>query len=219
MKGIILEFLINLFHPVYIWIGSKVILSVSPVCAVLNGNIEPDCDYPVQSGVDDTLYLINKSEIASVTRNGTNPQIIEDIVLVSGATAFTVQGQNNSNNTKWEAAPLKYVNMFNHFVDFIGFDLSPTGYLRYEELAKGEVVAVVVNKYRGDSGNAAIKIYGLDAGLRMASMGQDMSSEETQGAVSISLATKAPNYEPHTPAALFDTDYATSLAIIEGLAA
>ena len=210
--------LIDFFLPIYTWIGSKVILCVSPVCAALAGELEPDCDYPIQGGVDDLLYLINKSDIASVTRNGTDTQIIEDIILISGAVAYRIQGQNNSNNTKTEMVKLTFTNVYQHFVDFVGFDLSPTGFQRYEELANAQLVAVVVNNYRGENGNASIKIYGLDAGLRSVSIAQDMSSADTQGAVQISLGTKAPNYEPHMVAHLFDTNYATSLAIIEGLA-
>jgi len=196
-----------------------ILLAVSPVCAALAGELEPDCDFPIQGGVDDLLYLINKSDIASVTRNNTNPQIIEDIILVSGAVAFRVQGQNNSNNTRWELVKQRYTRMYNHFVDFVGFDLSPSGYERYEELANALVVAVVINNYRGENGNAAIKIYGLDAGLRAVTIAQDMASADTQGAVQIAIGSDDINKEPHTPATLFDTDYATSLAIIEGLAA
>lgn len=200
------------------WHGTGLLLlAVSPVCAALDGSLEPNCTYPIQGGVDDKLYLINKSDIASVTRNVTNPQIIEDIILISGATAFEIQGQNNSNNTRFEMVKQRFTRMWNHFVDFVGFDLSPTGFERYEELSNALVVAVVVNNYRGTSGNAAIKIYGLDAGLRAASIAQDMASADTQGAVQIALSTDDINKEPHTPATLFDTDFATSLAIIEGL--
>src|SRR3990170_3164038 len=99
MKNRIIQTIITLLLPLYTWVGNKVVMFVSPVCAALEGNLEPDCDFPIQGGVDDLLYLINKSDILSVTRNGLNPQIIEDIILVSGATAFKVQGQNNSNNT------------------------------------------------------------------------------------------------------------------------
>src|SRR3989304_589938 len=177
-------------------IAGGIAMAVSPVCAALEGDLEPDCDNPIQGGVDDLLYLINKSDIASVTRNGTNPQIIEDIILVSGATAFKVQGQNNSNNTRTELVKLTYTNAYNHFVDFIGFDLSPTGFQRYEEIANAQLVAIVVNNYRGASGNAAIKIYGLDAGLRSVTMTQDMASADTQGAIQVSIGTKTPNHEP-----------------------
>jgi len=219
MKKNIIQAIITLFLPIYIWVGNKVAKFVSPICAALDGNLEPDCNFPIQGGVDDLLYLINKSDILSVTRNGLNPQIIEDITLISGATAFKVQGQNNSNNTKWELVKQRYTRMWNHFVDFVGFDLSPTGYERYEELSNALVIAVVINNYRGTSGNAAIKIYGLDAGLRAATIAQDMASADTQGAVQVSLSTDEINKEPHTPATLFDTDYATSLAIIEALVA
>lgn len=193
------------------------LVAISPICAALDGDIEPDCDFPIQGGVDDLLYLINKADIASVTRDTTNPQIIEDIILVSGARAFRVQGQNNSNNTRWELVKQRYTRMYNHIVSFVGFDLGPSGYERYEELSNALVVAVVVNNYRGTNGNAAIKIYGLDAGLRASTMSQDMSSADTQGAVQIEMASDEINKEPHTPATLFDTNFATSLAIIEGL--
>ena len=49
------------------------------VCGLVDGNVEPDCDYLPQSGVEDTLYLINKSQIASVVYNNTNTLIVEDI--------------------------------------------------------------------------------------------------------------------------------------------
>jgi hypothetical protein len=187
-------------------------LAVTSVCGTLEGDIQGDCDNPPQGGVEDLLYLINKDDISAIVRDISNPLIVTNIVLDSGKTAFKVQGQNNSNNTRFEMVRLRFARMYNHF-------LSPTGLERYEELAKGKFIAIVINNFRGASGNAAIKIYGLDAGLVAQTITQDMSSADTQGAVQVGIQTDADNqvYEPHVPATLFDTDFATSLAIVEGL--
>jgi len=189
------------------------------VCGLVDGNVEPDCDFLPQSGVEDTLYLINKSQIASVVYNNTNTLIVEDIILESGASAFKVIGMNNSNNTTWDMISLRFGKMYTHLVSFIGFDLSPAGYEQYKNMKDSKLVAVVINNFRGEDGNGAIKIYGLSAGLVCKKQTQDMSSEDTQGAVQIEFQSDSDNkiYEPTPPHTLFVTDFATSKAIIEAL--
>src|SRR3990172_1727971 len=190
---------------------------MSAACTLLDGDLTIDCTDPIQGGVEDTMYLVNKDDIDLITRDGSNPLIVTGVTLKSGATAYKVEGQNNSHNTKWEIVRLPFGVAYKHMVDFVGFDLSPAALARFEKIGKGKFVAFVVNNYKGTSGDAAIDIIGLDSGLICATMSRDASAEDTQGAVPIQLATseKGGNKEPHVFARLYDTDYATSLAIME----
>ena len=65
-------------------------------CAKISAGVAVNCDNPLQSGTKDKLYLFNYSDIedATITRNGVNTQIIEDIVLSSGITGYTIEGIN-----------------------------------------------------------------------------------------------------------------------------
>src|SRR3990167_2375110 len=110
-------------------------------CTLLDGNLTIDCADPIQGGVEDLLYLANKDDIDTVTRDGTNPLIVTGITLKSGASLYKVEGQNNSHNTKWERVKLAYSVVYNHSVDFVGFDLSSAAKARYEKISKSRLVA------------------------------------------------------------------------------
>ena len=53
------------------------------ICGSITEDIDIDCDNPMVAGADDQLILINKADIDSTTKNGTNPLIVEDMLLAS----------------------------------------------------------------------------------------------------------------------------------------
>ncbi len=188
------------------------------VCKYIDAGTTPSCDSKLYGGVEDALYLINREDIATITRNVTNPQIIEAITLLSGKVAYKFTGKNNSSNTRFEMVKKTYDRFYKHFVDFLVFDISPTGFKLIEQLAEADLVAIVINKYKGTDGSPAIKIYGLDQGLRADTITQNMT-DDNEGAIPVTLSSDDKELEPHAPSALFKTDYATSLALITSLLA
>lgn len=188
-------------------------------CGKISASIVLNCDYPLIGGSEDRLVLINKDDIVSVTRNGSNPQIIEDIVLTSSpqAYAYEVEGKNNSNDIKWTLVKARYSEGYSHEIIFRVFNMSPAVKAFIEDMAKGKFVAISQNNFKGATGNAAFDIHGLDVGLELVEALGDKSDAETQGAPVLTLRTPELFKEPHLPATLFITSFAASKAVVDGL--
>lgn len=191
------------------------------LCGKISANQTIDCDNPLQAGTEDTLVLINYEDWldAALTLNGTNTQIVENIVLASGIIGYEMQGKNNSIAPKYELVKQAYAEVYNHELNYKVFGVSAATKAQLEKKAKGRFVAIVYNKYKGTSGNAAFEIYGADAGLVVTQMIRDVNNQDTQGAFDIILKSSELSMEPHMPKSLFITDYATTKLLVEGLVA
>ncbi len=187
------------------------------LCGKIASNILIDCNNPLIAGTNDELIIMNKVDIASVTRNGVNPQIIEGITMVSGATAFQYEGKNNSVEPSYELRKLRYAEVYGHNVNFKVFTNSAAIKKELEALAKGDTVAIIKNNHEGIGGASAYEIYGIDSGLNVTEMVRNPTESETQGAHNVLLATPEESSEAHMPSTLFLTNLATTKAIVDGL--
>lgn len=199
--------------------GVAIIPMFTTLCGKISASQTINCNNPLQAGSEDTLTLINWEDWldASLTLNGTNTQIVENIVLASGITAFSMDGKNNSIAPKFELIKQPYAEVYNHELNYKVFGVNASAKEQLEKKAKGRFVAIVHNKFKGASGDSAFEIYGADAGLVVTQMIRDVNSSDTQGAFDIILKTSELSPEPHMPKTLFVTDYATTKAIVEGL--
>jgi hypothetical protein len=191
------------------------------ICGTITSNLSVNCTNPLQAGAEDTLYLINREDWldAAITYNVTNTEIIENIVLASGIVAYTYQGKNNSVVPKYELVKQPYAEFYNHEINFKVFDVSPSAKEQLELLAKGQMVAIVQNKYKGTDGNAAFEVYGAQGGLVCTQNVREVSSTDTGGAFDLILKSDETAMEPHMPKTIFITDYSTTKALVEGLPA
>ena len=188
------------------------------ICGEISANIVINCTYPLQAGTEDTLILINRSDIASTTRNGTDNEIIENIILASGATGYIYQGVNNSHKPKFNIVKVGPFKRWSHQIDFLAFGVTSVEKKQMQKLKDGDIVAIVYNKFKGDTGKAAFEVYGFDSGLKLETLERAVTSQETQGAFAIGLMSdKDTGLEPFPPKSLFITSYAASLAVAEGL--
>jgi hypothetical protein len=188
-------------------------------CSNIASGIAKNCTAQISGGADDRLILINYEDWknAVITRNVSNHQIIENIVLATGVVGYVFEGQNNSNAPKASMVVGKTFNNFNHDVAFLALSKDAATKKTLENLSKGRVVAIVQNNYKGTSGESAFEVYGGDAGLLCTAMESDVNNNDTGGAYAITLASKAPSLEPHLPATIYITDFATTKAIVDGL--
>lgn len=190
-------------------------------CATLSGNILFDCDYPMVAGVNDNLLLLNKEtwDNAVVTRNGVNPQIVEGIVLPTGEVAYKIEGKNNSVEPTQKLVKQKYSEVFDHEITFKAFKSDAATKKQLENLARGRVVAIVLNNHKGNAGAGAYELYGNDAGLEVQELERLLNDADTQGAYNIILRTPEVSKEAHLPATIFLTSFAATKAIVDGLLA
>ena len=57
-------------------------------CPGINADIFLDCTKPISAGVKDMLYLVNFADIATITEDLANPNLIESFTLTMGASLF-----------------------------------------------------------------------------------------------------------------------------------
>jgi len=192
---------------------------LATVCGKITKSLDINCDDPLQAGAEDQLILINRDDwlAAAITYNLANPQIIEDVVLPSGIVAFSYQGKNNSIGPKYEFIKQTFAEVYNHEINFKVFNVSPDAKAELEAMAKGSMVGIVNNKYKGTNGNAAYEVYGADAGLIMSQNIRDLINQDNQGAFDVIIKSDEQSMEPHMPKTFFNTDLATTKTLVDGL--
>jgi hypothetical protein len=195
------------------------IILMATICGKITQGFDIDCDNPLQAGAEDTLILINRDDFlaSAITYNVGNPQIIEDIVLPVGVLAYAYDGKNNSIAPKYEFIKQTYAEVYNHEINFKVFNVNPTAKKELEAMAKGSMVAIINNKFKGNNGDNAYEVYGADAGLIISQNLRDIINQENQGAFDVILKSDETAPEPHMPKTFFNTDLATTKGLVDGL--
>lgn len=191
-------------------------------CGLISADINRNCENPLILGVQDDIYLINYNDWleATVTRDGSNPKIITNIVMGSGGYAYKFSGFNNSPNHSHTSKKTAFGAGWEHKLDYLVFDLSPDTKAQIDKLNIGKYVGIVINNYKGTGGNAAIEVLGSTVGMSTPDGGivRDANSADNDGAYAITLQTNlAKGKEAGTPDVLFVTSYAASKAILDSL--
>jgi hypothetical protein len=188
------------------------------ICGKISKDQLQNCDYPLVGGVKDRLILINLEdwEDSTITVDPTNEQLITGIALPSGIEAYQYEGKNNSIEAKATLVKSKYSESYDHEVRLKMFYIDAAVKDEIEKLPKGKYVAIVENNFKGDDGKGAFEIYGRETGMTSLELNRELNNADTQGAYDILLKTSE-SKEGHLPSTLFNTDYATTKAIVDGL--
>lgn len=191
---------------------------LSPLCGEITGGYEYDCDYPAIAGVYDELILGNFKHMAegTVTRNGTNPQIIENIVLSGANLAYVFEGINGSHQPSAKYIKKTYGGNYDHIIKFLVFNNSPAIKLQLEQIMKGRMFGIVQNNQRNANGDGAYEVFGLQVGLVGIDLVHDKSNDENPG-FEITIGSPDKAKEPHLPATYFKTDYAATKVLVDAL--
>ncbi len=185
------------------------------ICGTIAAGHSPNCSYPLTAGNNERLILYNFEDVASLTKNATNALIVEEIVMVATKTGFEFNGQNYSNEPKYRMRKGAYVNTYEHEVAFLVFGYDGAVKKTLEAMAKGKLIALVENNFRGSDGGHAFELFGAGSGLYVESMERDSNDADNNGAFKIVLKTGERGGEASLPFAVFDTDYATTKAMID----
>ena len=188
------------------------------VCDALTAGIAYDCANPPSGGANDRLILVNFADINGfVTLDATNPLVIEGIALAGTSVGYVFEGLNNSNEPRAALVKGRYVNGYDHEVRFKCFSNSILTKTQLSKLDGALVVAIVQNNHKGADGEAAFEVYGLETGLRLQELERILADAELQGAYNLLLKNddiSKPSTLPHT---IFDTDFTTTLAIVDSV--
>jgi hypothetical protein len=174
-----------------------------------------NCENPLQAGTRENAKVLNLADIATSTRNATTKAIEAFTNTVPGSAAV-VGGITNTIKPRFEQVAAGPFKKYMHQVAMLGFDLSPEVKDDLENAKDGQFVVVVENAYKGEDGNAAFEIYGLDNGMELSALTRDPLDDATQGAFDFTFSSEL-NKEPKMPATLWNTDYATTKAIFDAL--
>lgn len=190
-------------------------------CGKITANIAYDCTNPPTAGANDRLILMNHDDYLNcvIGYNISNPIIIESITPASGVVAYSYEGKNNSVEPRAAMVKQRYTNPYDHEVRFKVFNNSPDIKKQLMLLNQSKVVAIIQNNHKGSNGNAAFEVYGGETGLDLQELERIIADAETSGAYNLLIKNDEaarPSTLPHT---IFNTDFNTSKAIVDGLLA
>jgi hypothetical protein len=186
-------------------------------CANITDNVLLNCQKIISAGANDNLFLLNFDDLATITRDNTNPNLIESFTLNSGAFLYKFQGFNDSVEPRSALVKTRYSANYDHEVTLKLFDNTADLKEQIDALKLGRVIAVVENNFAGSDDETKFEIYGLNAGLVLEEMERIVADTETQGAYNLVLRSSERSKEPNLPATLFDTSIAVTRAFINSL--
>lgn len=171
-----------------------------------------DCANPLQGGTLPRIVLFNKADILSTTA-GTTPGLITAITLSSGASGYAFEGFRNSNTpTVEKKSATSGQALYKHQLNFFVYENTQLAKNNIEKMGNGSFVAMIINA-KPDA--QSFELLGLGNGLFMAD-GVINNKVENNGAYNIIMASLDTLGEAKLPQTLFVTDYATTLALVNG---
>ena len=187
------------------------------VCGGISAGISFDCANQVVSGTIPRVWLMNKTDIVSITE-GANASIASDIVLAAGGTAsYLYEGYRQSVNPESAFIPGTLTAGYDHQLAIQVFKIDSLSKLELEKMSLNKIVAIVENVNTPGNGDSIFELFGADAGMEMLTLTRLNRDQETGGTYSVTLKTSDESgKEPKLPLSFFDTDYATTLAKIIG---
>lgn len=187
----------------------------------LAADLVANCEETSVSGVRNNGWIINSDDIDrdSCTRDASNPNILNTLVLKSGKKAHRmyVPGKTPFSGTNKALASGTYRNKFTKSVGLIILDNGPDVVKDIiNPLANGSFVVILENKYGGKDGKNTFEVYGFEQGLSATAMSDDKYSEETDGGWSATLEESG---APSAGIYLFNDSVATTRTAITSLVA
>lgn len=191
-------------------------------CGGIDIGAEYDCEFPIAAGVDQRLILIDKGvfDLATIVYDVTIPTLITSIVITgSGNAGYAFQGIRRSLNPQSAFVPATVSVGYDHQADFQVFQVDQIQKDNIEKLGLSKVVAIIENVNAIGNGDAVFEVFGKDAGMEMQAGPMRVNADnETNGSYTISLKTSDESgKEPKLPTSWFDTDYATTKALVDAL--
>jgi hypothetical protein len=188
------------------------------LCGELTAGYEVDCEYKSITGVNDELILGNHKHLleGTVSRNGTNARIIEDIALSGTNLAYAFQGLAGSHQPSAKYIKKTYGGNYDHIIKFLVFNNSPAIKLQLEGIMNGRMFGIVHNNQHNANGDGAYEVFGVAVGLIGIDLIHDKNNDENPG-YEITIGSPDKAKEPHLPDTWFFTDFATTKGRVDAL--
>jgi hypothetical protein len=174
-----------------------------------------NCADPIQPGLFNYVYLINKSDISSYTITS---GILTNITLKPGKVAYKFEGIRGSFDARYEQVNTGFFSTgYRHIIEMSIYDISSDGKVNIEKLALNDMVGITFLSNSPGNDNTYFEVYGLGVGLETVQLTRINTDLEYMGAFRATLQTSETLIEGLLPLTYFNTDYATSKAEIDSL--
>lgn len=167
---------------------------------LLAGCIGADCDNPVFAGMESKAWIFNKSEVASLTYDQTNPNLVTEITMKThevdhsdvAYTGYTITqlGKTPFTGTNTALVEGNAANKFTETFNFVVPDNSPAAAMLLDNIANGKFVVVAQNQYDGSDHKGAFQVFGAKKGLVATAMERDAYSEDNDGGWAVTLTSE-----------------------------
>ena len=177
-------------------------------------DILKDCSAPPTAGAEMFAYAFNRRDIDSVTYDQSNPRLVTAITLADGAKAYRIENFKKEIDAGFDLVTSETnIDKFNQYVKFEPWGIDSDTVKALDELS--DLVVIVERKNKGNDGDWAFQIYGLQTGLYKSS--DTMRANTTSGKRIIELTNQAEEESTVSYHVFFDKDYATTKAAVEAL--
>lgn len=185
-------------------------------CGEITIGSAADCNNLPSGGTVAEVTVFNYDDVESYTEDSDG--VISDIVLKAGKTGFKFTGfRNDVKKTEEVIIPDTGAPGFKHTASFIVYNRDQITKNNIENLARGKFVLIVENKGKD---NAAFEVVGKGVGVSIvAGVIRDAHANGGFFVLSFATADGDGEIENKLPQTLFDTDYATTAALVESLSA
>lgn len=192
--------------------------AIQRACEGLISGAEIDCADPLTPGIRKRLIGFNLADVEDVVYSISEPNVIENITLKSGTQAFVFDGIKQSITPTQELVPQPTSNGWKHGILFSIFDVSSEQKLNLQGMATQGTVWVVENANDSSNADSIFEVYGLGRGLEAESITRSPVDTESGAAYVVQLNTPDEGGSEVVPVeSWFDTDYTTTLALVDAL--
>lgn len=179
----------------------------------IGASIISNCTTQGSGGNEVKGWIANRRDFIP-TYDLTNTALMTGLTLTVGAQLYPFEGVKKILNSGFDIVtdPAR-ADEYTHYVGFTGFEYTSDAIINMD--AMNDLVWVVESKDKNDSGDGIFRVFGAKKGL--VKTADSMRSNDAFGGRIIEMNSPDGEAEAHSNYVLLDTDYATTLALLEGL--
>lgn len=175
--------------------------------------ITSNCTTQMSGGLEVTAWAWNRTEM-TLTYDGTTLNKITNITAVGAAKIYKILGVKNLFDGGHDRVVAENrADTFKHVISLEFFEKTAANIFAQDAIS--DVVICVELKDKGTGGDGTFFVYGCGHGLYPAS--DTRRYKTSQGSRVVSLETMSGQEEKYSSFVLLKTDYAATLALLEGL--
>lgn len=182
----------------------------------ITADILKDCAAPPTAGVEEVMYVMNRRDLnlGSVTYDSTNKHLVTAMALGAGTKAYKVEGFKKEIDAGFDLVTSDTnIDKFTQYVKFESWQLDAAATKALDGLS--DLVVIVERKNKGDAGDGAFQVYGLQTGLYKSS--DTMRANSESGKRIIELTNQAEEESTVSYHVFFAATYAATKAAAEAL--